>query len=307
MADEGWVFDSLVGFLKGPVWNVPILTFIENKSLTFEADSDFEGDAEYKNIHDGYKNLVDFMLGSYMEDIGITPEQFEAACGQASKNIKSQFHQTLFEQVWAADDFEIFKRMMIQKNLELQLQALEILQRRYGLVPDSFVADDTLPPDENAILEQVLKKSLEEHEALQAEMDAETRDLEETMANSSSEKSRLENQKWEEGQKLQRALEMPEDEEPAPAPPEEEASDEVSAEDMERRKEYLKQQRDRLLAMKQEERMKQLKEYETTSSSGRPKSSYAANRAMSGSRIDPQTLQVRKALAARLKEEVIGE
>ena len=41
---------------------------------------------------------VDFMLGSYMEDIGITPEQFEAACGVASKKIKSQFHQSLFEQ-----------------------------------------------------------------------------------------------------------------------------------------------------------------------------------------------------------------
>ena len=34
------------------------------------------------------KFQVDFMLGSYMEDIGITPEQFEAACGVASKKIK---------------------------------------------------------------------------------------------------------------------------------------------------------------------------------------------------------------------------
>lgn len=71
--------------------------------------------------------------------------------------IKCSNKQTLFEQVWAADDFEIFKRMMIQKNIELQLQALEILQHRYGLVPQSFVADGTLPPDENAVMEQVLK------------------------------------------------------------------------------------------------------------------------------------------------------
>lgn len=32
--DNTWVFDSLVGFLRGPVWNVPILTFIEHKSLS---------------------------------------------------------------------------------------------------------------------------------------------------------------------------------------------------------------------------------------------------------------------------------
>lgn len=34
-------------------------------------------------------------------------------------------------QVWAADDYEIFKRMMIQKNIELQLQALELLQQKW--------------------------------------------------------------------------------------------------------------------------------------------------------------------------------
>ena len=47
--------------------------------------------------------------------------------------------------------------MMIQKNLELQLQTLEILQYRYGVVPKSFVADGEKPADENTILEQVLK------------------------------------------------------------------------------------------------------------------------------------------------------
>ena len=70
------------------------------------------------------------MLGSYMEDIGITPKQFEEVCGQGTAKVKSQFQHGLFEQVWAADDFEIFKRMMTQKNIELQLQALELLQQR---------------------------------------------------------------------------------------------------------------------------------------------------------------------------------
>ena len=65
----------------------------------FEADSDFEEES-YKKIHDEYKNLVDFMLGSYMEDIGITPEQFEAHCGKASKNIKSEFHQVCKSYRW---------------------------------------------------------------------------------------------------------------------------------------------------------------------------------------------------------------
>ena len=72
---DNWVFDSLVGFLRGPVWNVPILTFIEHKSLrkhfiaaiysintcfieVFEPEQDEQNEEEYKKIHDDYKNLV---------------------------------------------------------------------------------------------------------------------------------------------------------------------------------------------------------------------------------------------------------
>ena len=44
--------------------------------------------------------------------------------------MKKQFHTTAFEQVWAADDYPVFKRMMIQRNIELQLQALELLQHK---------------------------------------------------------------------------------------------------------------------------------------------------------------------------------
>ena len=31
---DSWIYDSLVGFLKGPVWQVPIMSFIEQKSLS---------------------------------------------------------------------------------------------------------------------------------------------------------------------------------------------------------------------------------------------------------------------------------
>ena len=31
---NSWVLDSLVGFLKGPVWNLTIQSFIEQKSVS---------------------------------------------------------------------------------------------------------------------------------------------------------------------------------------------------------------------------------------------------------------------------------
>ena len=47
--------------------------------------------------------------------------------------------------------------MMIQKNLELQLQALELLQQRYGVIPESCTPGDDMSEEEQAVMEQVLK------------------------------------------------------------------------------------------------------------------------------------------------------
>merc|ERR1719273_3049143 len=72
-----------------------------------------------------------------MEDIGIKSEQFEKIFGGKGKRESNQdVHPFLFEQVWAADDYVIFKRMMIQKNIDLQLQALELLKHRYAKKAD---------------------------------------------------------------------------------------------------------------------------------------------------------------------------
>ena len=32
--ESAWVFDSLIGFLQGPIWSAPLMTFIEENSLS---------------------------------------------------------------------------------------------------------------------------------------------------------------------------------------------------------------------------------------------------------------------------------
>ena len=97
----------------------------------FEPETEHQNEEEYQKIHEQYKQLVDFMLGSFMEDMSITAEKFQHALKlSASRDMKKQFQTTAFEQVWAADDYPVFKRMMIQRNIELQLQALELLQHK---------------------------------------------------------------------------------------------------------------------------------------------------------------------------------
>lgn len=322
MADaDNWVFDSLVGFLRGPVWNVPILTFIEHKSLVFEPGEDEQNEEEYKKIHDDYKNLVDFMLGSYMEDIGITPEQFEEACGKGTVKVKKQFHHGLFEQVWAADDFEIFKRMMLQKNIELQLQALELLQQRYGVLPESLQPEGggkkTVDESESKIMEEVARISKEDHDAHIAALNQEEAELEEVLAHSLDEHKRLiaakQNQEVlmaEHFSKVNLGDTSGLGSSEIASPVTFTSSEEIDPADLAKRTAFLKAQRDKLLSMKRAEREKQLILAEASQGKTRPKSARAARTALGASsrrQIDPKTLEIRKALADKLKKEVIGE
>lgn len=59
----------------------------------FEANT--EDCEEYRKIYQEYKNLVDLLLGCFMEDMSITPEQFEHACS-VNKDTKIPIH---FQQV----------------------------------------------------------------------------------------------------------------------------------------------------------------------------------------------------------------
>lgn len=42
------------------------------------------------------------------------------------------FFQSVFQPILATDDFQMFRSMMVQKNMELQLQALRIIKETSG-------------------------------------------------------------------------------------------------------------------------------------------------------------------------------
>ena len=88
------------------------------------------------------------------------------------------------------------------------------------------------------------------------------------------------------------------------------ADSNIDPDELQKRTEFLKEQRDKLLAMKKAEREKQLAEVEQQQLRSRPKSARAARSAMKHrsskeSDLDPETLKARRALAEKLKQEVI--
>lgn len=84
----------------------------------------------------------------------------------------------------------------------------------------------------------------------------------------------------------------------------------ASVKELEDRREYLRQQRDRLLKLKEAKRMKKLDEFtETSEAKGRPKTAKTARAVVDGSEqpasASDKKLNIRFALAARLRREVI--
>ncbi|XP_036606581.1 cilia- and flagella-associated protein 36 isoform X2 [Trichosurus vulpecula] len=125
-----WVVESIAGFLRGPDWSIPILDFLEQKCEVF--DDEEESKLTYTEIHQEYKELA------------------------------------ILQPVLAAEDFSIFKAMMVQKNIEMQLQAIRIIQERNGVLPDCLTDGSDmvseLEQEEMKILREVLRKSKEEYE-----------------------------------------------------------------------------------------------------------------------------------------------
>ncbi|KAL4715963.1 hypothetical protein ACJJTC_013263 [Scirpophaga incertulas] len=329
---NAWVFDSLVGFLHGPVWNVPLQTFIEEKSLPFEPTENGEvlDRPEYKKTHDEYRNLVDVMLGSFMDDIGITADQFEAACRLSARDLAglpAHFHRRLFEQIWAANDYEMFVKMMTHKNVELQLQALELIERRYGTMPNLYSTEPefvSMPseetddwPDCDDVMTEIKKLQLEE---LDNKEDVGSVLPEEVEAEKHTLLSKLHSFEKKDKKSIVKKLETSiESTDLLPQLKQPPKKIEVTEEEVRARQEYLKQQRDKLLALKKQVREKRLDaaDDETINEAGegsfyktsRPRSARVAHAALAGSAPPPtpDAMQLRRALASKLKTEVVDK
>ncbi|XP_029525073.1 cilia- and flagella-associated protein 36 isoform X7 [Oncorhynchus nerka] len=162
--DSEWVVESIAGYLGSPEWVIPYTDFLENKCTVF--DDEDENKLTYTEIHQQYKHLVEKLLETYMQEVGIDEQQFLEAC--SSPFAKSKTLQTVFQPVLATDDFQMFRSLMVQKNMELQLQALQVIKERNGALPECLTdgADvmSELEQQEMKIIQEVLKRSKEDYD-----------------------------------------------------------------------------------------------------------------------------------------------
>lgn len=80
---------------------------------------------------------MDALINSFLQDIGVTYKQFLDCCQKSKKFTQQPVLLELFEQIWCTENINIFKSRMIKKNVELELQALVLLQYQLGLMKKS--------------------------------------------------------------------------------------------------------------------------------------------------------------------------
>lgn len=73
------------------------------------------------------------------------------------------FLKELFEQIWSAENFRMFKSLMVRKNIELELQALILLQYQLGIIKSG---NSAINSDDDNIMQLVIKKSADEYDSL---------------------------------------------------------------------------------------------------------------------------------------------
>ena len=218
-----------------------------------------------------------------MQEMNISIEQFEVACMEG-RNLNAKddsadshsfsFHKGLFQQIWAANDIRIFARLMVQRNVEIQLQALDLIERRQASLHDDETGENKNDSDNESETKEIEK-------FVEAEIN--------TGASGSHDNDMDENTMDDKFKRLNLFFDQ----------------EKVKSSDVTQRQEYLRTQRDKILEIKKQARARQLNE----ATKERPTSARAAQKIIDGEIVaaDESSIQLRKMLAKKLREEVVDK
>ncbi|KAF0686834.1 Aste57867_21394 [Aphanomyces stellatus] len=118
--DSEWVFDFVMNLFQSPAWEVPIMSFIDENCASF--DTDEENKFIYSDLHGQFRDTVDGVLTANLAEIGITPSDFADICTKCRNS--TEISMAVINQILAIDDFLTFKKLMVKRNLELELEVI---------------------------------------------------------------------------------------------------------------------------------------------------------------------------------------
>ncbi|VDM56509.1 unnamed protein product [Angiostrongylus costaricensis] len=217
------IIEKFLEFIDSPIWVLPIANFIEHRSVVFDRQ---QGSITmYEKIHKEFIELVDTLTECFCADSGIPVDSLRQELKNAEAD-KLTIRQKVFPRVKvslfpiaAAGNFNVFVPMMMRKNVELQLQALQMIEFMCGLIPSVLQIEDgetlrnkprLFSPEETEryVLIAVMRQSKEEFDNLSK---LELEELEELLRSSEEERRRLEQEQGKEQELFSLALSQAEE------------------------------------------------------------------------------------------------
>ncbi|KAF7637793.1 ARL2_Bind_BART domain-containing protein [Meloidogyne graminicola] len=220
------LFDYFMEFLRSDLWQIPINQFIEQRSIVFEREPDLSSSPNtvesFYSIHNEFTKIVNDLVNAYCDDCNQNREKIMEALKIVYQEKFQQMtnkDKMIIEPIVASEHFDVFVPMMMRKNIELQLQALKMIEQHMkGLLPNSLKLGDEdaklwealdaeeKDESERLILLAVLRQSKEEWENDQRMRADSEGQMERALHESLAEKSHLEEMRLNEQLLLEKAI-----------------------------------------------------------------------------------------------------
>lgn len=201
--EQEWVLEGIVQFVRSPLWNAPINNFIDNNCFVFDGEE--ESKLEYTEIHKQFQDLVEQLLSTYLEELGVEIGVLVALCKTHMET--NEYARKFLDYILILDDFISFKKMMEKRNVELEYEALKVLKglELAGKTGHEASAQPTSEhegwDDDERILQLALAASMADAEVNAKEAEVEDAELQRALALSlaiEEERLREQKQKFEE-------------------------------------------------------------------------------------------------------------
>ena len=123
-SEDDWLFDYLMETFHSPSWEVPVMAFIDENCVIF--DNDEENKFVYSEKHHEFCHLIDNLLGAHLSEVGVSEEQFAKVIEFGYQ--KRDINRKVFDRIIACDDFLTYKKMMVKRNIQLELEVVQAMQ-----------------------------------------------------------------------------------------------------------------------------------------------------------------------------------
>lgn len=133
--------------------------------------------------------MIEESIADLLKDLGITNEDFLSL---VNRGLRTKEHKKVFQQLLIADSFMVFKKLMVKRNKELELEALKQLEEQGQDTTSSTLSNDphieklTLEK-EQAEIEEAIARSLAVSQEQHNLLDLEEKQLQEALAASQKE------------------------------------------------------------------------------------------------------------------------